>query len=92
MEREGLFGLYVHIIVHYLRKLEQQLKQSRNLEAGADAEATKGDCLLACSSYFLIEPRSTSPGMAPPTMGWALSCQSLIKKMFYKRAYSTVLW
>jgi hypothetical protein len=27
---------------------------------------------LACSICFLIEPRTTSPGMAPPTRGWAL--------------------
>ena len=47
-------------------------------EAGADAEAMEGWMSLtgllplACSVCFLIEPRSTSPGMAPPTMGWAL--------------------
>jgi hypothetical protein len=34
--------------------------------------------LLSC---FLIEPRTTNPGMAPSRMGWALSPQSLIKKM-----------
>jgi hypothetical protein len=47
-------------------------------EAGAAAEAMKDDtsCLvspglfpLACSACFLIEPKITSPGMAPP---WAL--------------------
>jgi hypothetical protein len=27
---------------------------------------------LTCSTYFLIESRTTSPGMAPPTMSWAL--------------------
>jgi hypothetical protein len=39
-------------------------------------------CLLplACSACFLIEPRTTSPGMAPPTMGpptldhWLRNC------------------
>ena len=30
---------------------------------------------------FFIEPRITSPGVAPPTKSWALSHQSLIKKM-----------
>lgn len=29
---------------------------------------------------FLIEPKTTSPGMAPPLMGWALPHSSLIKK------------
>ena len=45
---KGLFGLHTHIIVHHQRKLGQELKQSRNLEAGADAEAMEGYCLLAC--------------------------------------------
>ena len=27
---------------------------------------------VACSACFLIELRTTSPGLAPPTMGWAL--------------------
>jgi len=43
---------------------------------------------LACSAYFLIEPRTTSPGMAPPTMGWTLPHWSLIKKM----PYSWISW
>ena len=34
---------------------------------------------MACSVCFLIEPRTTSPGMAPLTMGWALPDQSLRK-------------
>jgi hypothetical protein len=40
---------------------------------------------------FLIEPRTTSPGMAPPTMGGALSHQSPIMKMPYRLAYSQIL-
>jgi hypothetical protein len=53
----------------------QELTQGRNLEAGADAEAMEGRMLLtgllplACSACFLIEPRTPSPAMAPPTMG-----------------------
>jgi len=31
-----------------------------------------GLLLLACSACFLMEPKITSPGMAPPTMGWTL--------------------
>lgn len=30
---------------------------------------------LACSTSFLLEPRTTGPGMAPPMMGWALPHQ-----------------
>jgi hypothetical protein len=53
-----LIGLDVHTTVHHLRKSEQELKQGRDLEAGADAEATESCCLLACSVCFLIEPRT----------------------------------
>jgi len=46
----------------------------------------EGRCLLACclcksSACFLIEPRTSSPGLAPPTMGCALPHQSLIKSL-----------
>lgn len=34
------------------RKSGQELKQDRNLEAGADAEAMEGGCLLVCSACF----------------------------------------
>lgn len=43
---------------------------------------------ITCSVCFLIETRSTSPGLVPPTMGWTLPHQSLIKKMFYPK----MLW
>ena len=39
-----------------------------------------------------IESRTTSPGMAPPTMDWALPHQSLIKKTPYRTAYTLSLW
>jgi hypothetical protein len=42
--------------------------------------------------HFLIGPRTTSTGIAAPTMGWALPHQSLIKKMFYMTAYRQTLW
>jgi hypothetical protein len=34
--------------------------------------------LMACSAWILIERMTTSPGMAPSTMGWALLNSSLI--------------
>ena len=37
-ERKALFRLHFHITVHQQRKTEQDLKQGRNLKAGADAE------------------------------------------------------
>jgi hypothetical protein len=45
MGRTGL-GVHFHITVHHRRKPRQELKQDRNLEAGADAEAMEGCCLL----------------------------------------------
>lgn len=50
----------------------QELKWSRILEGEADAEATKGSCLLASFTYFPIEHRTSSPGMTLPTIVWAL--------------------
>jgi len=44
--------------------------------------------LLACSARFLREPRTTSPEMPPPTIGWALPHWSLIEKV----PYSWILW
>ena len=35
-----------------LKKSGQELKQRRNLEAGADTEAMEGCCLLACSPWL----------------------------------------
>ena len=40
-EEKGLFGSDFHSN-HHWRKSEQELKQGRNLEAGADAEAIEG--------------------------------------------------
>jgi len=48
-----LFDLDFHISVHHQRKLGQELKWGKNLEAGADAEAMEECCLLACFSWFI---------------------------------------
>ena len=52
-------GLYLHIAVQNQRKSGQELKQGRNLEAGADAEATEECCLLACSYLLSLLSYST---------------------------------
>ena len=44
---KGLFSLYIG--VYHQRKSGQELKWSKILEAGTDAEAMEGFCLLACS-------------------------------------------
>lgn len=64
----------------------QRRNSGRNLETGPEAKAMKEHCLLACSSvacsdFFHTLSRTTYPGMAPSTVSWVLSHQSLIKKI-----------
>ena len=59
------------------------------------AEAMEGCCftgllLMACSACFLIEPRTTSPGMAPLT--WLSLLTPITKKVPYRLAYVQILW
>jgi hypothetical protein len=66
--RKGFIWLPLPLHSLSLRKSGQELKQGKNLEVGT---YTVGVVLLAgllpvaCSAYFLIDPRATSPGMAP---------------------------
>jgi hypothetical protein len=48
----GLFGLNFYIIVHLQSKSGPELRQERNLEMGADEEATEECCLLVYSSWL----------------------------------------
>lgn len=47
---EGSFGLHVLITVHHEGKVGQEVKNRRNLEAGAEAKTMEGCCVSACSS------------------------------------------
>lgn len=47
---------------------------------------------MTCSACFLIQPRTTYLGMAPPTVGWALSCQCLTRKLPHKLAQRPTWW
>ena len=47
-----------------------------------------GLLIMACSACFLIESSTSSPEMAPPTKGWVLLHQSLIKNMTCRFVYS----
>jgi len=86
------FDLCVRITVHPPRKGEQEQKPGRKLEAGADGGTEgillTGLVLMVCAVCFLIALRTTSPGMAPSTMGCAFPHQSLIKTMLYRLVYS----
>jgi hypothetical protein len=41
-----------HIAVHHQKKSGQELTQGKKLETGADAEAMKECCLLACFPWL----------------------------------------
>lgn len=49
---KGSFGLHFHIAVHHKRKSGQALKQGKNLQGGADAEATEKYYVLACFTWL----------------------------------------
>jgi hypothetical protein len=49
---KGLFNLHFHSAVHHQRKSGHELTQGGNLEAGADAEAMEGCCLLDCFPWL----------------------------------------
>jgi hypothetical protein len=61
---------------------------SRNWCRGHGGMLLTGLLPLACSICFLIELKTTSPRMAPPTIGWVLSPWTLIEKM----SYSWISW
>jgi hypothetical protein len=43
--------------------------ENRSWCRGLGGMLLTGLILLLCSAFFLIEPKTTSPGIAPPTMG-----------------------
>lgn len=47
---------------------------------------------MVCLECFLTQVGITCPGMTPPTVNWALSCQSLIKKMPDKFSFRPTFW
>jgi hypothetical protein len=67
-EERVLFNLHFHIAVHHQRKSGLELKQVRKQELMQRPwRDVTGLLPLACSAF--LETRTTSPGMAPPTMG-----------------------
>jgi hypothetical protein len=68
----GRKGLIQLTLPHHERKSGQELKQGKNLEKRGDRGHGQmlliGLLLMACSACFLIKRRTTSPGIAPPTM------------------------
>jgi hypothetical protein len=67
-EENALIGLTFPHCSLSLNKARIGTQTGWNQEAGADAEAMEECGLLASSACVLIEPRTTSLGMGPPTM------------------------
>ena len=70
-----MFGSYFHITVHHQRKSGQGLKEGRNLEAGADAEAMEGAAdwlaphgLLSLLSYRTRDSTTHNGLSSPPSI------------------------
>lgn len=70
----------------------QELKLGRNVEEDADAEAVEVVMLpVVRSSCFPIEPKTTSPERAPPTMVWTLPLQWILNILLYTaRSYGGI--
>jgi hypothetical protein len=68
---KDLFSLYFHTAVHHHSKSGLELKQVRKQELMQRPrwDVTFWIASPGCSACFFIEPRTTSPGMAPSTMG-----------------------
>lgn len=70
------------------QKLKGQKPKGRGWSRGHEGAQVTDWFVLHGLLSLLIEPRTINPGMAPHTMDWAISHQSLIKKM----PYSRILW
>jgi hypothetical protein len=64
--KERVYSAYTSTLLFITKEVRTGTQAGQ--EAGADAEAMEGCFLLACSACSLIELKTTSPGMAPPTM------------------------
>jgi hypothetical protein len=64
---ERVYSAYNSILLFITKDV--RIGTQTGQEAGADAEAMEGCSLLACSACSLIEPKTTSPEMAPLTRG-----------------------
>lgn len=80
----------IYLALQTLLRFIIELRQSRNpkQEPGSwhwkrnhGVVLINGFLSKVCSAYFLIQPRTTYPGAAPPTINGALPHQSLLQKM-----------
>jgi hypothetical protein len=78
---KALLSLCFHITAHH------QISQDRDPNRAGTwrKELMQRPCGMLLTDLLLMAC-SASPAMAPPTMNWALSQESLIKKMPYRLA------
>jgi hypothetical protein len=86
-----IFILHVQITVNHWGKSGQE-PGGRSCCRGRGGVLLTGLLPMACSACFLIEPRATSSGMAPPTMSWTFPCPSLIKNLPNRLASRQIWW
>jgi hypothetical protein len=74
VEEERVYSAYNSILL-FIIKGRQDWNSHRVGTWRQELTSSQGGMLLtgllplACSAWFLIDPKTTSPGMAPPTMG-----------------------
>ena len=66
---ERVYSAYISILLLITKGCRTGTQAGQ--KAGADAEAMEGCSFLAYSACSLIEPKTTSPEMVPPTRGLA---------------------
>lgn len=75
----GFIWLRFYITVNHQRRLLQEHKQGKDLEADANAETMKGCYILVCSSWLALPAscrnHDNNPGVALPAVGWAFNNQ-----------------
>lgn len=85
VEEERVYSIYTCTALHQRRKTGT----SNGVEAGAGAETVMGAAYRLATSDLLSllshRTQDNQPRMEPPTMGWVLPNQSLIRKMPYSR-------
>ena len=85
---KGYISLNSQVILHHWGKSSRNSRQ----EVMQKPWRNSVSCLLpiACSACFLLAPRTTCPGVATPTVGWALPDPPLIKKMHHRLAQKPI--
>jgi hypothetical protein len=68
MKHQRVYSAYTSTALFFIIESGQELKQGRNLEAGADSEAMEGCNLLVCTSWLARPAFLLNPG--PPAREW----------------------